>query len=255
MEKTIEERIAESLHHIGRRLDVMQTTLNFMALGPKAVVGFVHDDQDVLMYVPDALTDNIQRFIMERRCFWEESLLVKARSHLVGCRTAIDIGANIGNHTVYFSMVAGMEKVIAVEPQVHVHRILEHNIALNALDGVTTVNAVVGAACGRAEIGLHRHRSFHGTTYRASETGESTMVTVAELAEEPVDFIKIDVEGMQLDVLRGAEGVLRRDRPKLWIELRRNHGEFEPANEYLTSLDLGYRPTPLGGDDVLFTVS
>lgn len=287
-EKTVEQRLADSLHHIAKRLDGMQTTLTYMAMGPRALVDFVHHDVDVVMHLPDAMTDNIQKHIMEKRAFWEEPLLVKVRSHLAGCRLALDIGANIGNHTLYFALVGGAEQVIAVEPQAHVHKILARNIALNGAPA-EAIRAAVGAAPGRARIGLHRHRSFHGTTYRAQENsqdnsqhngadtasstapntvsttasttastiapepGDVALTTVDQIAgTRPVDFIKIDVEGMQMQVLEGATGVLTRDRPKLWVELRRNHNEFEPANTFLESLNLGYRAIPLGGDDILF---
>ncbi|MEM7188736.1 MAG: FkbM family methyltransferase [Pseudomonadota bacterium] len=247
-----EQKMIDHLHHIERRLASLQTTMSYIALGPERVLNFVHQDKPIAMYLPDAMTDNIQKFIMEKRHFWEERLLSKALPALTGCRSALDIGANVGNHTLFFACVAGIEKVTAFEPQRHVFGILEKNIELNGLPGVTAINSAVGEKTGSADIAIHRNTSFHGTAYREADDGSVPVISVDEFATDPVDFIKIDVEGMQMSVLRGAEQVLRRDRPKLWIELRRNHNEFGPANEFLESLGVGYRASPLSGDDMLF---
>lgn len=251
-EKTTEQVMIDHLHRIERRLAGLQTTMMYMAMGPEQILRFVHQDVRVAMHLPDAMTDNIQRFIMEKRHFWEERMLSKVLPQLQGCRRALDIGANIGNHSLFFHMIAGIAEVTAFEPQAHVHDLLQRNIELNGLTGVKAVRACVGAEEGTAEIHMHRNISFHGTVYRAADEGGVPMIRVDQVAQAPVDFIKIDVEGMQMSVLEGAREVLRRDRPKLWIELRRNHNEFEPANTFLEELDLGYRASPISGDDFLF---
>lgn len=233
-------------------MSALLNTMQFMALGPDHVLRFVHQDRSIAMYLPDAQTDNIQKFIMTKRGFWEERLLSKAKPALDGCRRALDIGANIGNHSIYFSKIAGIEEVTCFEPQEHVFGILRRNIELNDLNNVKAVRAAVGEKQGTADIKMHRNTSFHGTVYHEVPDGDVPVVSIDEITPEPVDFIKIDVEGMQMSVLKGAVEVLRRDRPKLWIELRRNHGEFEPANAFLEDLDLGYRARPISADDILF---
>ena len=248
-----EQAMLDVLTRIDKRLANLQTTMTYVAMGADAVAQFVHQDHRIRLWLPDAITDNIQRYIMEKRGFHEEVLLTKARPHLLGCRSALDVGANIGNHTVYFSKVLGIEKIVAFEPQVHVFDILEKNIALNGLVGVVPERKALGTRSGKAQMVLHRNTSFHGTAYRENDEGDIDVYALDDLVQHEVDFIKIDVEGMQMEVLRGAEQLLRRDRPKLWIELRRNHNEFAVADEFLRGLDLGYRSIPLGGDDHLFS--
>ena len=251
-EKSNEEVMIDYLHKIDRHMAALLTTTQYLALGPEQILRFVHQDRAIAMHLPDAQTDNIQKFIMGKRSFWEERLLTRAKPALDGCRRALDIGANIGNHTIYFSRIAGIEEVTCFEPQEHVFGILQRNIELNDLKNVKAVRAAVGEKQGAADIKMHRNTSFHGTVYHETPDGEVPVVCLDDFATDPIDFIKIDVEGMQMSVLKGAVEVLRRDRPKLWIELRRNHGEFEPANAFLEELDLGYRAQQISADDILF---
>ena len=65
-----------------------------------------------------------------------------------------------------------------------------------------------------------------------------------------LDLIKIDVEGMQMQVLAGASGILEQRRPALWIELLAKDHCYDEAVDYLAPL--GYAPTRLGINDVLF---
>ena len=65
--------------------------------------------------------------------------------------------------------------------------------------------------------------------------------TVDRLGLPRVDFIKMDIEGAELDALRGAEASIRRNRPKLAISLYHNPQDIETIPRYLAGLDLGYR--------------
>ena len=85
--------------------------------------------------LPDAQDDYLQRVILRTRGFYEARLLAMvAALGLVGPQSVVcDIGAKIGNHTVYFAKVMGAAKVLAFEPQAHCHSTLTDNIALNGL--------------------------------------------------------------------------------------------------------------------------
>lgn len=85
--------------------------------------------------LPDAQDDYLQRVILRTGGFYEARLLAMvAALGLVGPQSVVcDIGANIGNHTVYFTKVMGAAKVLAFEPQSYCHATLTDNIALNGL--------------------------------------------------------------------------------------------------------------------------
>ncbi|MEM7210554.1 MAG: FkbM family methyltransferase [Pseudomonadota bacterium] len=245
-------QVLEALHRLDKRLGALYSLMSMQSLGPDALMRFVHQDREIRFHVPDAVTDNIQRFMMEKRTFWEQRLLDRALPHLRECRTAADIGANIGNHAVFMGLIAGIPEVTCFEPQRYVFGLLQKNLAVNGLEHFKTINSAVGSRVGGADMVLHRNTSFHGTAYRESTDGEFPVTTLDESFPDGIDFIKIDVEGMQMEVLGGAVETLKAHKPTLWMELRRNHNEFEPVNKFLEDLGLGYTASPLGPDDCLF---
>jgi hypothetical protein len=65
--------------------------------------------------------------------------------------------------------------------------------------------------------------------------------TLASLGFDRVDFIKMDIDGAELDALKGAEASIRKHRPKLAISLYHKPDDFDSIPRYLAGLDLGYR--------------
>jgi FkbM family methyltransferase len=134
------------------------------------------------------------------------------------------------------------------------------NIALNALDNVFAHNTAVGRAPGSISVppvNYEQPGNFGGVELGRSATGEPVpLVTIDSLALERCDFMKIDVEGMELDVLVSAAETLRRFRPRLYIE--NDRVEKSPALiEHLFALDYRlywhtpflYRPDNFFGDE------
>jgi len=139
----------------------------------------------------------------------------------------IDVGANVGVHTVRLARLAGPGgEVIAVEPDPDVIRRARRNVALNGLGNVRLVHAAASERAGtmslyrpgpqdtnRARASLHHHSYL---------TGESTTVPVVSVddlcADAPVALIKIDVEGHEAAVLRGAADTIARHAPSLVFE-------------------------------------
>lgn len=181
---------------------------------------------------------------------------------LRSCRAdpvVLDIGANIGVHSLWFSGLVGARGMVhAFEAQRIVYQMLMGNLAINSIENVLARQVAVGAAPGRLRlppVDYARHWNFggmglidegpdpqfaHGSDERArAERGESIeVVTLDSLALPRVDLIKIDVEGMEQDVLAGACATIERDRPLMQVEwLARDHGAL-PA--FLLD-DLGYR--------------
>lgn len=156
---------------------------------------------------------------------------------------AVDVGANIGWFTVL--MAACVEpngEVWAIEPMPPVLHALERNISLNPELAVKLVPLAVGAEEGELELHLFQGLS-HGHA-SASTLGridyEKFRVPVRSLdglldRERTPAFVKIDVEGSELEVLNGANRLLGADRPPIWM-LEVN---------YETSRAFGYRPVEL----------
>jgi FkbM family methyltransferase len=146
------------------------------------------------------------------------------RDLLVESATVLDIGANIGAHTVFFAQMVGIGGTIhAFEPQRLLFQTLCANMALNSLPNVHCYYAAVSDKCGSIlvpPLDPHTEQNFSGLSLLSeSDKGDEVdCITVDTLELSGCDFIKIDVEGMELDVIRGALQTIRRFSPILYVE-------------------------------------
>lgn len=179
-----------------------------------------------------AADDLIAQEIREAGTFFEIELL----EHLAirGPRDGvfIDVGANIGNHAVFFGKFLA-DRLVCVEPHPDLVPLLTRNLELNAIAGASVVPSAAGRAAGRAYISRAKervHKNIGGSRVEPERPDDGVEVRVAPLdalvdalrpvlAGRPVTCVKIDVEGLELDVLRGATDILRVDRPQLVVEL------------------------------------
>jgi len=162
-------------------------------------------------------------------------------------RIALDVGANIGLFSHALSRLC--PRVEAFEPQPGCleslrafagttgGRVVVHPTAVSDQDGVLTLH--IPEADG-TNSGL--------ATFRATVAGQSGPVRALDVPVRRLDgfnfknvgFIKVDVEGHEIEVLRGAEETLRRERPVLMIEIEQRHLEFPIAEIFQWLRALGY---------------
>lgn len=137
--------------------------------------------------------------------------------------TAVDVGANIGNHSLFFA--DHFEHVISLEPNPRVFELLSFNAKLR--DNIQSLNIGASDVSGIMEL------SFEPSNWGTGHLGVGPMevenlLTVSvhvkkldeleELASRHVGLIKIDVEGHELCVLRGAVKLMARSRPVVLLE-------------------------------------
>jgi FkbM family methyltransferase len=143
--------------------------------------------------------------------------------------TVVDVGANLGTHTVFFAQKAGAQgAVFAFEPQRVVFQLLCANLALNGLTNVRAHQAAVSRRIGAMSVpdvayddgGNYGGVSLGGPDrIDARSAGERVPVTTLdELALPRCRLLKIDVEGMELDVLEGAHALIAATRPLIYVE-------------------------------------
>ncbi|MGE5640573.1 MAG: FkbM family methyltransferase [Clostridia bacterium] len=166
---------------------------------------------------------------------------------------AIDAGANLGSHTVPFARRVGPAgRVMAFEPQPRIFELLSANVSINGLGNVTLHPAACGAEAGQLDlppVDYGREANFGGVNVRDLEAagrnaGLATvpvpLVTLDDAVKaEHVRLIKIDVEGMERDVLQGARRLIEKGRPFLYVE--NESPEQSPALLQAVQ-DLGYAP-------------
>jgi FkbM family methyltransferase len=160
----------------------------------------------------------------------------------------IDIGANIGAYSIWVAELG--VKVIALEPAPDTFQLLQENISLNNYN-IVAVNAAAGASCGERKF-----TSGKDTLNRFDPLGPTitSVITIDSLVGDSVIAgIKIDVEGFEMDVLRGSECALSEHRIRM-IQLEWNHAclaacgtDRQPVADFLTNFGYAlYRPTKYG---------
>jgi FkbM family methyltransferase len=155
---------------------------------------------------------------------------------------ALDVGANIGALTIPMAQLVGPEGfVYAFEPQRIVFQILCGNIALNELGNVKAYPNAVGANGGRLKVAVPDYRiagNFGGVSVGSAEGENIAVIALDEMSLPAVQLIKIDVEGMEVAVLRGAAATIARCRPLLYLENDRDENAAELVG---SAMELGYR--------------
>jgi FkbM family methyltransferase len=179
--------------------------------------------------------------------------------HVASGSTFYDIGANVGFFTLVAAKIVGAEGVVvAFEPLPANVGQLEKNVALNALSNVTVIPKAVGAIEGVAGLVLgddarDNSRLSDGQTDGEDEIEVPVTTVDAAVREHDLrmpDVMKIDVEGAEIDVLRGALETIRRSRPLIVVEVHGIGSEFADfADQELSSL--GYRAETMSTGDAL----
>jgi len=155
----------------------------------------------------------------------------------------LDIGANIGAHTVPLAQLVGDGGVVvAFEPQPVLHQILSANLVINSIPNALTYAMALGNEEGECLIPVldySQPNNFGGIGVDMVEEGEAVpMGRLDDFQLERVDFIKLDVEGFESKVLEGAAETIERCRPIMYIE----NDRAEKSAELIQRLfDMGYR--------------
>ncbi len=142
--------------------------------------------------------------------------------------TCIDAGANIGYHSILMAQCAPRGQVFAFEPTSTYDMLLE-NLRINGVTNVQAENIALSDKCGLFAEPIFRIWGQPPERFPSNFTTIDTFVERAQL--ERIDLIKIDVDGFDLEVLKGASRTLARFRPVVIIEI----------NEALKTR--GYTPT------------
>jgi FkbM family methyltransferase len=157
--------------------------------------------------------------------------------------TVVEIGANMGAHTVSLAKATGsLGRVLAFEPQRVIFQILCANLVLNGLSHVETFHAAAGREPGTITVpclDYTARQNFGGVSLGSHAAGEAVQqMTIDGLNLPACHLLKIDVEGMEGEVLAGAEQTIRRWRPVLYVE---NDRPEKSAALIRQALGLGYR--------------
>ena len=237
---------------------------------PKAPITIADFDGDLKMTL--RLNDHMQGFIFWRGGYSRDLAGLLDRILRPGM-TVIDAGANVGEITLLAAKrVAPGGTVIAFEPVREIADALRANLVANGFDHA--VVRMIALSDAEGTLPIYRAREpirdgsindglaslYVGERDRV-EAGTIPVTTldhqVAELGLTKVDVIKMDIEGAELPALRGAEAVLRRDRPVLIIEVQEEAARaagYATADLFSYLSQLGYRFETIRFDGSVRTV-
>lgn len=189
------------------------------------------------------------------------ALLSLRRKHFGDGVVGLDCGANIGVHTIEWAKhMYQWGKVVAFEAQERIYYALAGNIAINNCLNATAHFAAVGsentsikipvpdylapASFGSLELKQNKTNEFIGQNIDYSDAAMSLVQqkTIDSYAFPRVDLIKIDVEGMEVDVLHGAAETIKRCKPMMTIEIIKT--DKAQVDAFLMSH--GYQTYPMG---------
>jgi len=155
----------------------------------------------------------------------EQQLGRYATRHLRTDSTCLDVGANIGLTAVMLSSSCPRGHVYAFEPSPKNAAYLQQNITGNKITNVSVIEAAIGATAGRVRLNMPTVGA-NSTVIRRPQNGSSQgsevpMITLDAWSaglDRKIDFIKLDVEGYEANVLAGAADLIARWRPPIFME-------------------------------------
>jgi FkbM family methyltransferase len=200
-----------------------QTNLRlFQILSPEIKISFVRRFFDLFapllvqrpiklnglsVYVPSRLFRyyGIQEFEPEIRRIMERDI----QPGMV----VVDIGANIGCHTLFMAQNVGRGgKVYAVEPGLDNLEFLQKNIQLNGFTNIEVLPYATGEKNQLREFYLHESSTMHSFYTSPKDIVKTVLVQevrLDDIIKDKVDFVKIDIEGSEIETLKGMKNILQ----------------------------------------------
>lgn len=205
------------------------------------LVNVTHRDKTFRFELLDecSISDHLRR----TKTFYELEFLESLASLLDPSTIVLDVGAHIGNHTVFLAGTLGLQ-VKAYEPNPHAFKRLKRNVAMNALEDKVTCFPIALSDGTRDVMMAPTVPSDLGTMAVTEESdGGAIGVTTGVLDDIEIEpsrpvFVKLDVEGHEPAVIRGAQRFLRDYEPDLSVEIQ----SAERFDEILDLLGEQYLP-------------
>lgn len=172
--------------------------------------------------------------------FYEQEELAYTKQFLPPHPVIVDVGSNIGNHAIYFDKFYSPRVVYCIEPNPEAYKLLLMNSALNYCHTLNFdyLNIVLGKTTGFASLEYSDPDNLGNSEYAPRANGNVVLRTgdsIFETHVPKVDLLKIDVEGMEEDVISGFSNLVKTHRPLIYIEVKNNNTWFNAwleSNQY-----------------------
>ena len=209
--------VLEDVEHLpsGSNAGVRDAAVDLLKPNGRPVGTIVHttiNGERISFFVTNR-NDSIMKFHHQGAFYETEELELIKRYYSQG---------GIGNHAIYISRFTKSSRIVVFEPNQTAISILKNNLLLNGCNNVDTrfLGIALGAKKGRLRQSTPDSNNLGHTCYFEDASGDVEAVGGDSLIlNEPVEFIKIDVEGMEIEILSGLQQTVRRRRPTIFIEV------------------------------------
>jgi len=210
-------------------------------------------------YLPNNAPRDIVINSMKFGKIFEPEVVELAQQYIEEGTVVLDVGANFGQMSIMFSHFAGSKgSVYAFEADDFICGILEKNIAANNCTNIKPVCKAVYNKTG--EIMLYPVQDFtrfdsygsYGLDPNAKEGREVQTITIDSLnIQEPISFMKVDVQGSDLFVLQGAVETIQRHKMPILFEYEEQFGEefnakWQDYSDFIESISYRIEKTIYG---------
>ncbi len=186
-------------------------------------------DRTLALLKGDALT-----YMLHRDGVYEQHFSEFAKRVVKEGDCCVDMGANLGYHTITLANLVGNRgSVFAFEPQRITFQQLNCNIFLNKLDNVKALNCALGESDSFVHVErVDYYRTVEGyygtnignTSVNFNSVGDQIpLVKLDSFGFQKMDFVKIDIQGSELNALRGAVATINAFKPLIFIEIEEPH--------------------------------
>jgi FkbM family methyltransferase len=156
------------------------------------------------------------------------------------CNTYLDIGVNIATHSIVYSKI--FKNVISFEPDQYNYNQSKENLKINNVTNVKLLNVALGSKKGFVKTLQHSNHSRGCIFTKLTNNDNNTkQITLDSLHLNNIDYIKIDVEGNELDVLKGSIETIKRNKPIIEFEYNslshRYNVKYKDIRNFLTNLN------------------
>jgi FkbM family methyltransferase len=169
--------------------------------------------------------DCIQNLLVSENDFFERDILEELKKYIPQNAVILDIGANIGNHSIFWAGVMNASKIHCFEPVQNTYSMLLKNIELNELQHIVIPHNIgLGRVSSTAQISVQYPGNLGATSIKATTDVQSKFGMKIEalddidLGLDRIDFVKIDVEGFELETLAGMRKTIEKYRPTVFVE-------------------------------------
>jgi FkbM family methyltransferase len=205
----------------------------------------------VLVVVPDSLTV-LTTYVLREQLDWFEDEIKFVRRLLQPGERAIDIGANYGVYALTMAKMVGPAGTVwAFEPASTTADLLAEGISANGFNNVILERSAISAANGTAQLSLSSQSELNALVHGAQSVLPTETVPVVSLddclarhAWTDIAFLKLDAEGEETNIIRGARRFLMECSPLILFEIKTEEFHLDLVDEFAAFGFESYRLVP-----------